>query len=72
MIDGDKDSSFTKRLLFLWHEKNHWSCQWRLHLRTRHFKKSGQVVFEALKNSKYDCYQIDIKLSSGQLLTITV
>ena len=23
-------------------------------------KKSGQVVFEALKDSKYDCYQIDI------------
>ena len=31
-------------------------------------KKSGQVVFEALKESKYDCYQIDINLSNWTVI----
>jgi D-alanine-D-alanine ligase len=31
-------------------------------------KKSGQVVFEALKHCEYNCYQIDINLSSWTVI----
>ncbi|MEL0226130.1 MAG: D-alanine--D-alanine ligase, partial [Flavobacteriaceae bacterium] len=31
-------------------------------------KKSGQVVFEALKESEYDCYQIDINLTNWTVI----